>query len=96
MIKPEEAPKRAYDELKSEYWGDREGTFIVADVDLEDATDYCVSAGAKEWFVDGNPAFISIDDTFFFMNKETGELRRASMSNDDDVAKLEAMSQIYV
>lgn len=93
-LTPEQARERAQSELAASWWGKRDGTFFVADVELSDATDYCISAGAREWFVDVDARFVSIDDTFHWMNKETGELRRASMSNDDDIAKLEGMTDL--
>ncbi|QWY81910.1 hypothetical protein SEA_SICARIUS2_5 [Arthrobacter phage Sicarius2] len=93
-LTPEEAKQRAQTELAASWWGKRDGTFFVADIELEDGDDYCISAGAREWFVDANPFYQSIDDTFHWMNKQTGELRRASMSSDDDIAKLEAMTEL--
>lgn len=91
-LTPEQARTKATTELQSDWKG--RGTFYVAPVTLGDARDYVISVGAREWFVDEDPRFITIDDAFFFMSRETGELRAASMSNDVDLAQLEDCDEL--
>jgi len=50
-----------------------QGTLHILPAGLEDKTHYVVSFGAREWIVDGNPAFMFGDIPLAFVNKEDGE-----------------------
>ncbi|ALF01216.1 immunity protein [Arthrobacter phage Jawnski] len=74
-------------------WDADDGTLHV-EITLEDADDFMVNFGAREWIVDGNPAYILMGDVFAFVNKETGQLRRASALDDADARKLAIMTSV--
>ncbi|ASR80636.1 immunity protein [Arthrobacter phage Piccoletto] len=74
-------------------WDADDGTLHV-EITHEDAEDYSVNFGAREWIVDGDPNYLLMGDVFAFVNKETGQLRRASAMDDADRRKLAIMTQL--
>ncbi|MFV0374578.1 hypothetical protein [Microbacterium sp.] len=56
-------------------WGDTPGTFHVAEDGLEDSEGYLVPWGAREWLVDGDPAFTVLGGAITFVDKATGRVR---------------------
>lgn len=54
-------------------WGTSYGTFTVTNWGWETKNYWCVPAGAKEWLEDSDPAFRTLDDTIYLVDKTTGQ-----------------------
>lgn len=59
-------------------WNPDQGTFYVAEYGWENETYWSLAAGAREWLVDDDQGFQSVDDRLLFVNKKTGELTTPS------------------
>lgn len=59
-------------------WTPEQGTFHVAEYGWENSEFWSLSAGAREYLVDNDQEFRTVDDRLFFVNKKTGELTTPS------------------
>lgn len=68
------------------------GTFFVSPEGFEDATDYLVIVGAREWLIDEVFEFSTLGGPTVFVNKATGEVTLAETIEVFD--KTDAMTQV--
>ncbi|AMM44468.1 hypothetical protein BARRETLEMON_5 [Arthrobacter phage BarretLemon] len=92
MLTQAQAVEQAKAELGKD-WDERRGTFDVA-IELEDDQDFVVIAGAREWLVDQNLDYATYDDSFYWMDKRSGELREGSQMNEPDITKMSKTRRI--
>ncbi|ASX98677.1 hypothetical protein SEA_COLUCCI_6 [Arthrobacter phage Colucci] len=71
---------------------DQDGTYMVADYGLEDATAFLVIDGAREYLEDGDDDFVVMDAPAVFVDKGTGTVLLADYL--DARARIRAMTPV--
>ena len=67
--------RAAVQRLRKADWAGTAGELFVSPEGLEDAADFCVSWGAREFLVDDDSDFMLLNNVVTFVSKATGEPR---------------------
>lgn len=88
----EEAQQALVDHLDGAWGGP--GELMAAPFGQEDARGFALTAGAKEYLVDGNSDFARMDDTIYFVSKADGAVEESSFMAAPTAIRLAAMEYV--
>lgn len=87
----DEARKIVEDEIRPE-WTPDYGTLVTLNTGWEDDSFWRVTAGAKEYLVDGNTDYVILDAWIYLVSKRTGKITKLHVI--DNLKRLDGMTRV--